>query len=375
VRSELVDDATCVREELPLPPHFDPSRAGQIWRVEYLKRAGEAEAWARQHGIQPSVSDRCRICLMVIDAQNSFCIPGFELFVRGASGNGAVDDNVRLCRFIYRNLHRITEIVSTLDTHTALQIFHPVFLVNEAGEHPGPVTPIMFDDIASGKWRIDPGVAKSLQADGQADMENHLLHYAKKLSEGGKYSLMTWPYHVMVGGIGHALVPIVEEALFFHAIARRQQTRFEIKGQNPLTEHYSVLGPEVLTAPGGKEIARKNDRLIRRLLDFDAVLIAGQAKSHCVSWTIHDLLDEIRTRDPALSRRVCLLEDCMSPVVVPGVADFSADADAAFASFREAGIRVIASTDTGALNDVLMSASSSGPADEPAAPFDAGRKA
>ena len=48
-----------------------------------------------------------------------------------------------------------------------------------------------------------------------------------------------------------------------------------------------------------------------------------------MSWTVSDLLGEIRERDPSLAGRVFLLEDCMSPVVIPGVADFSDAADAA----------------------------------------------
>ena len=41
-------------------------------------------------------------CLLLVDVQNTFCIPGYELFVGGQSGNGAVEDNMRLCQFIYR---------------------------------------------------------------------------------------------------------------------------------------------------------------------------------------------------------------------------------------------------------------------------------
>ena len=33
----------------------------------------------------------------------------------------------------------------------------------------------------------------------------------------------------MLGGIGHALVSAVEEAVFFHAVARRSQTLFEAR--------------------------------------------------------------------------------------------------------------------------------------------------
>ncbi len=49
----------------------------------------------------------------------------------------------------------------------------------------------------------------------------------------------------MLGGIGHALVSAVEEAIFFHTMARRIQPTWHVKGSHPLTEHYSVLGPEV----------------------------------------------------------------------------------------------------------------------------------
>ena len=82
-----------------------------------------------------------------------------------------------------------------------------------------------------------------------------------------------------------------------------------MKGDDPRTEHYSALGPEV--GP------RRNDALVALLREFDAIVIAGQAKSHCVAWTLDDLLDDV------LAERVYLLEDCTSPVVVPGAVDFT----------------------------------------------------
>jgi nicotinamidase-related amidase len=84
---------------------------------------------------------------------------------------------------------------------------------------------------------------------------------------------------------------------------------------------------------------------LRKLLEFDAILIAGQAKSHCVAWTIDDLLTDVKRRDESLVRKVYLLEDCSSPVVVPGVADYTDQADAAFRRFAEAGMHVVRSTD------------------------------
>jgi nicotinamidase-related amidase len=329
--------------ELPVPSHYDPSRVGEIWRVPYQERAMQAEAWAAEHDIAPAADDRTRVCLVAVDVQNTFCIPGGELFVAGRSGTAAVDDNRRLCAFLYRNLAHITRVIPTLDTHRLLPIFHALYLVDGNGRHPDPFTLVTVDEVESGRWRFNGKIAPSLGITLQRG-QAHLEHYVRALRESGKYDLMVWPYHAMLGGIGHALVSAVEEAIFFHAVARLHQPDFQVKGDNPLTEHYSVLGPEVTTGPGGERIADRNETLIEHLLDYDAVIIAGQAKSHCVAWTIDDLLRSIDERDRALARKVYLLEDCTSPVVIPGAIDYTDDAGAAFQRFAEAGMHVVRST-------------------------------
>jgi nicotinamidase-related amidase len=330
-------------QELPIPPHFDPVSAGDVWRVPYGERAEDARAWARLHGVRQSASDERTICLVCVDVQNTFCVPGFELFVAGRSGRGAVDDNVRLCEFVYRNLGSITEIVLTLDTHQAMQIFHEVYLVDEAGRHPAPFTLVTVDDVERGRWRFNPAVGPAVGLSAEQG-EAHLRHYVRRLAEGGKYELTIWPYHAMLGGIGHAIASVVEEAVFFHSVARVSGPRFEVKGDNPRTEHYSVLGPEVTDGPAGERIAGRNTALIDRLLEFDAVVIAGQAKSHCVAWTIADLLRDLRVRGIDLARKAYLLEDCTSPVVVPGALDYTDEAGAAFQGFAQAGMHLVRST-------------------------------
>jgi nicotinamidase-related amidase len=329
---------------LPVPAHFDPATVAEIWRVQYEELAGDAEEWAQEHELQPAGEDAFRICLVAVDVQNTFCIPAFELFVGGRSGMGAVDDNRRLCEFIYRNLGSITKIVPTLDTHQAMQVFHPLWLVDPDGQHPRPYTLISADDVESGRWRVDEVVARSLRLDPDY-AQRHLLHYTRALEASGKYKLTIWPYHAMLGGIGHALVPAVEEAIFFHSVARRSQPDFQQKGHSPLTEHYSVFGPEVTRGPDDELLGEPNTPLLEELLSFDAVLIAGQAKSHCVAWTIADLLSSYLRDERRLAEKVYLLEDCTSPVVVPGAVDYTDEADAAFERFAAAGMHVVRSTD------------------------------
>ncbi len=327
---------------LPVPDHFDPADVGRVWRVPYEDRFREAKTFAARHRIGPAGQDGRRIGLLLVDVQNTFCIPEYELFVAGRSGDGAVKDNMRLCRFIYGNLHRITQICPTMDTHHPIQIFHSLFLIDAAGGHPAPFTLVSADDIRSGAWAFNPAVADALGISAEYG-QRFLQHYTERLKHTGKYDLTVWPYHAMLGGIGHALVSAVEEAIFFHSVARSTNPVVEVKGDRPLTENYSVLRPEVMEDPTGAPIAGANGAFVQMLLNFDAVIIAGQAKSHCVAWSVEDLLREIQAVNPALARKVYLLKDCTSPVVIPNVVDYTDAADEAFQRFADAGMHIVAS--------------------------------
>jgi nicotinamidase-related amidase len=174
--------------------------------------------------------------------------------------------------------------------------------------------------------------------------QERLAYYTTQLEVNGKYALTIWPYHAMLGGIGHAVVSSVEEAIFFHSIARLSPTDFEIKGDRSFTEHYSVIGPEVEKGPLGETLGTHNFNFVEKLKAVDRLVIAGQAKSHCVASTISDLLNDLRAVDAALAKKIYLLEDCTSPVVVPG-ADFTDQADEAFAGYAKAGMHIVQSTD------------------------------
>ena len=331
--------------EPPTPEFFDANQVASVWRIPYEERARQARDWARLHKLEPASADSTKTWLLLIDVQNTFCIPGFELYVGGRSGRGAVEDNTRLSRFIYRNLGGITHISATMDTHQTMQVFHAIFFVDKEGNHPAPYTDIHAADLKNGAWTFNPALASEFGIAPDYGQQM-MLHYAEALEKKGKYALTVWPYHAMLGGIGHALVSSIEEALFFHSIARNTQYEVEIKGDKPFTENYSVVGPEVLTGPMGEPLGHRNRKFIEQLQRFDKLIIAGQAKSHCVAWTVQDLLDDINAVDPSLAKKVYLLEDCSSPVVVPGVVDHTDAANMAYERFAAAGMNIIQSTRT-----------------------------
>jgi len=336
---------------LPLPAHWDPARAADwAYRPDATALGGAAAGWRSAHGIKPSATDELRVHLLLIDVQKDFCFPEGSLYVAGRSGTGAVDDSRRIAELIYRNLGTITDITTTLDTHFAYQIFFPSFWI---GRDDRPLTAhrvITADEIASGEVRPNPAMARWLCNGNYGWLVKQVTHYCRELEQAGKYQLYLWPPHCLLGSDGHALAGVVHEARLFHAFARSAQSWCEVKGGNPLTENYSVLRPEVLSRFDGAPLAQRNTGFVKTLLAADAVVIAGQAASHCVKSSIDDLLAEIVAADAALARKVYVVTDCMSAVTVPdgrgGLAvDFTAQAEAALQRFADAGMNLVRSTD------------------------------
>ena len=199
--------------------------------------------------------------------------------------------------------------------------------------------------------RPNPDVVAAAGAPDLAWLTRQVLFYAESLAKAGKYILYLWPPHVLLGGDGHALAGVIQEARLFHAYVRGARNGVEIKGTLPLTENYSVFSPEVLLTHDGGSLATRNGALIDSLLQEDRLIIAGQASSHCVKSSIDDLLEAIRQKDPSLTRRVYVIEDAMSAVALPDpkapgtfVADFTEGAQNALGRYHDAGMHIVKTT-------------------------------
>lgn len=335
---------------LPIPSHFVAKHAADWnYRPDAATLAASAGSWRAQHEIKPAAADETRVHLLLIDVQKDFCFPEGTLYVAGRTGTGAVDDSRRIAELIYRNLDVITDITTTLDTHLAYQIFFASFWLDKQDNPLQPFRVITAAQIAAGEVRPNPAMAKWLCGGNYTWLCKQVEFYCKELERAGKYQLYLWPPHCLLGSDGHALAGVIHEARMFHAYARTAQSHVEVKGGNPLTENYSVLRPEVTSRFDGMPLAQRNTQFIQTLLSSDAVVIAGQAASHCVKSTIDDLLTEILAQDASLAKKVYLVTDCMSAVTVPDgkgglAADFTADADQALQRFAAAGMHLVTST-------------------------------
>jgi nicotinamidase-related amidase len=338
----------------PPVPDFYRSADAALWdyRADPAELGRRAEEWRARHGIRAAAADRAHVELLLVDLQRDFCLPGGALYVGGRSGRGALDDTDRVVRFLYRNLDRITGITATLDTHHPFQIFFADFWLDAAGARLSPFREVTAAQVRRGEARPDPALAGFL-AGGDAEwLRRQALDYCERLEAAGKYRLYLWPPHCLAGGDGHALTGVVQAARLFHAWCRRAPNRPVLKGEAALSEHYSALAPEVLRAHDGGPLGEVQRALCDRLFACDAVVVAGQAASHCVKATVEDLIAEAGRRDPGFVSRIWLLEDAMSAIAVPDperpgefLVDFTAEVEATLARFAAAGVRRLRTTD------------------------------
>lgn len=302
------------------PQFYNPNRIGKLFHPDVATISADA----LNANLKPASEDKQNVHLVIIDMQIDFCHPDGTLYVPGA-----LEDIKNTIEFIYNNAERITNITCSLDSHLSHQIFSPGWWIDAQGNHPAPFTIISYDDIKDGKWKPVVAPIKSTE-------------YVKKLEADAKKQLCIWPYHTMLGNIGNALDQELWSAVFWHSLARKTQPTWLTKGSIPLTEHYSIIQPEVPVP--NHPLGGKNKAFLDTLSQADVVIIAGEAESHCVLETVEDVVEDFSQKTDAL-QKLFFLKDCTSPVQHPDI-DFHAIAMNRFQAFEKQGVHFIESTTT-----------------------------
>lgn len=268
-----------------------------------------------------------RIRLLIIDPQMDFCDGPAD----GALPvPGAYADMIRLAAMIDRLGSRIGQMDVTLDSHRSVDIAHPTWWVDGQGANPPCFTIISAQDVDEGVW-----IARN------PAWRQRSVDYVRQLEANGKYALVIWPPHCLIGSPGHAVHPELFAALKRWEEREFGRVNFVTKGANPFTEHYSAVAAEVPdpTDP----LTLRNDGLLDGLKDCDILLIAGEALSHCVKSTVTDIADNLGAEHVG---KFVLLTDCTSPVpAVPNGPDFPAAGRAFIAQMQARGMQIATSTD------------------------------
>jgi nicotinamidase-related amidase len=246
--------------------------------------------------------------LLIIDPQNDFCdLPPTWCGRDPASGAslspalpvaGAHEDMLRLAAYIDRHVDRIDAITVTLDSHHRIDVAHPPFWRRADGGEVAAFTTISGQQVRDGVFV--PRDAAALP---------RVLEYLDGLDARGRYALMVWPEHCRIGTWGHLVHPAVQSACERWEARRLRPVHHVIKGDSPWTEHYSAFEAEV---PDPDDAGTHlNTALLDRLDQATALVVAGEAGSHCVRASVQDLVVHLPGGHP---ERIVLLTDCMSPV-------------------------------------------------------------
>ena len=234
---------------------------------------------------------------------------------------GADADLGRLAAFMRAAIGQLTGITVTLDSHASVGIERTTFWSTGDGEPVQPFTQIGAEDLRTGRF-VPKDAART------ADV----LAYLQALERGGRYRLVAWPVHCVLGTWGHNIhAGVAAELARWENEHQRSVTRV-LKGLNPMTEQYSAVQAEVPIEEDAS--TQRNSVLIENARpEAGVLLVAGEAASHCVAATVEHLFREFTADERG---RVIILRDCMSPV--PG---FEAQAERFFAASLAQGARVM----------------------------------
>lgn len=223
-----------------------------------------------------------------------------------------------------------------MDSHQRLHIAHGLFwkkgnLSEPKVIHPDPFTPISHESIKKGEW---------IPMDEK--LVDYALVYTEKLEASGKFGLLIWPEHCLVGSPGHNVYPDIQAAIHRWEEKTGRIPEYIQKGTNCLTEMYSIFKAEVPVEDDPS--TSMNVKLIESLIEKDdKVVVMGQALSHCVNYSVRDLVEYLLKdgNEKGLNkvRNITLFTDCASSV--PGFQQAGQD----FISYcQEKGVNVSETT-------------------------------
>jgi nicotinamidase-related amidase len=269
--------------------------------------------------------------LLIIDPQNDFVglDDGSPLAGRATLPvKGASSDLDRLAVMLRRTRSRLGDIVVTLDSHHPIDVAHPAMWRDRNNQPPKPFTLISAADVRAGVWL--PRLPS---------LRDRMISYTEALEAAGKYQLIIWPEHCLVGTWGHSVYENLMAELLEWERAEFANVGWVTKGSNPYTEHYGGIMAEV--PDPGDPTTQLNADVLTALQEADVVGIAGEASSHCVLATVNQVVANIG--DDHLSK-IHLITDCMSPVpAAPGTPDFPAIAAQFMRDMERRGLRLTTS--------------------------------
>jgi nicotinamidase-related amidase len=227
--------------------------------------------------------------LLIIDPQNDFILPSGSLYV-----TGALKDVGNIINLI-RN-YSFEKIIVSLDSHYLDDIGHPNFWISKDSKHPEPFAQISLNDFIEGKWKPI-----------EKELNEKVFYYLSELEKKNKTHTI-WSPHCIINTEGHKIFNQLEVELEKWSKTHPNALTMKMKGMLRYSESFGMFGP-VVEFPS-ESFGTFDTQLRNLILEFDEIYITGEAKSHCVGESIEQLIGD----DLSISKKLIILEDCMSNV-------------------------------------------------------------
>jgi nicotinamidase-related amidase len=263
--------------------------------------------FAKHEKFKPASYDGLRTAVVAIDFNRDF-LPGGSLAVPGAD-----QDIARATRWMYNNMRDITKIFCSIDIHSPMSIFFPIWWHDEYYDQPSYFTRITLEDVVDQRW------IPSYDAE-------QTVEYLRK----AKY-IDIWPYHCLAGTSGCALDNQFNNMINYISLAKESPVKYVMKGTERITEMYGIFK--------SVDGSVYNALLFDNLKNYDRIVFMGEAKSHCVLTSIQQFID-IGLLNEELHRKIYILTDCMSSI--PGC---EKETEEAYEKFTRFGAHLV-TTDT-----------------------------
>ena len=245
--------------------------------------------------------------LLIIDPQKDF----MDYADSALPVTGADQDMKKLAKMVSRIGHRLADVHVTLDSHQVIHVAHRGMWRDKDGNMPNPFTMITAADVASGVWRPRNEHLRPPELEGKT-LGEFMLWYVQQLEKGGRYPLIIWPEHCLIGTSGYDVQADLVAVLNEWGRREFANVDYVAKGTTTYVEHYGAFMAEVPlpTVPS----TGFNASLLNVLATADIIGVAGEALSHCVMSTVNQIADNIGEAHIA---KFHILVDASSPVPQP----------------------------------------------------------
>ena len=254
--------------------------------------------------------------LLGIDMQWDFCHPGvtdynpnrYYDFISTPGAlyvPGAEDDCEVTASLINEYGDDIMGMSIPMDTHRPSHIAHADYWRNKNGDMPKNFVELTKEEIANEIW-----------FPAHPNGEKHLMRsnwvkdiYMKNMSRN---PMTIWPKHCLWGTGGWQIYPIVQEAIQRWCEKTGKSVDLKFKGLNENTEWFSAVKAEVADVLDPDTFI--DVEFLNPIKEVDNLLITGQALSHCLRWTVMDIIESIGRE---FAKKCTIIRDCTSSVPVP----------------------------------------------------------